>query len=144
MVSDADVLNTEVGFGQTKPRQRTRRRCLTVRIPVIGPDGKVPPRTGRVNPHGFKFANEARKRQAREKTEAMADRWHRAGQVFPGNRGVVMATLFGVSRAAAYQRMYRYRRGFYERERQPRPVENPPVLRLDLNVVKTPPARSDE
>jgi hypothetical protein len=63
-------------------------------------------------------------------------RWEQAGHVFRGNRGVVVATMCGVSRAAAYQRMYRYRRGFYERARQPRP---PKHVDLRLELVWEPP-----
>jgi hypothetical protein len=125
MTHHADVLNPE---GVKRPRIR-RPRVLQV---VIGPGNHRRP-SGRRNPHGWRYANEARRRQGQEKTAAMARRWEQAGQVFPGNRGVVVATLFGVSRAAAYQRMYRARRGFYEGELRPRPRKTPaPDLTLEL------------
>src|SRR5438093_11842067 len=113
------------------------RRPRTIRLVVLNPGDPLPPR--RTNPHGWRFANEARRRRGRRKTAAMARRWEQAGSVFPGDRGVVVATMFGVSRAAAYQRMYRYRRGFYEGDRPPRP------RRLDLRLeLVWEPARAPE
>lgn len=109
--------------------KRPRIRRPRVRMVVVGP-GDSRRSSGRRNPHGWRFANEARRRQGQRKTAAMAQSWEQAGHVFRGNRGVVVAMLFGVSRAAAYQRMYRYRRGFYEGER--RPSRKPPNLRIEL------------
>jgi hypothetical protein len=102
MHQNADVLNP-------RPRKRQRIRRLIVKIPVTGPGWELPPR-GRRNPHGFKFANEARKRQAREKTEEMVCQWFLAGKEFRGVRGAVVAYLSKTTRAAVYQRMYRWRR----------------------------------
>jgi hypothetical protein len=116
------------------------RRPRTIRLVFLNPGDPVPPR--RTNIHGWRHANEARRRQGKKKTAAMARRWEQVGPVFPGNRGVVVATLCGVSRAAAYQRTYRYRRGFYERERRPRPPK-PVDLRLEL-VWEPAPAREPE
>ena len=122
MNASADVLNPECHM-----TKRARiRRARAVRLVVLNP-GDLPP-SRRTNPHGWRFANEARRRRGRRKTAAMVQRWEEAGPVFPGNRGVVVATMFGVSRAAAYQRMYRYRRGFYGGDRPPRP------RRLDLSL----------
>ena len=123
MRHSADVLNLE---GVKRPRIR---RPHPVRLIVLNPGDPSPPR--RTNPHGWRFANEARRRHGQRKTAAMARRWEQAGYVFRGNRGTVVAAMFGVSRAAAYQRMYRYRRGFYEGELRARP-RKPPILRLEL------------
>ena len=121
MKHPADVLNLG---GVKRPRIRQPR---PIRPVIVGPDASH----RRTNPHGWHFANEARRRHGQRKTAAMARRWEQAGRVCPGNRGAVVATLFRVSRAAAYQRMYRARRGFYEGKLRPRP-RKPPTLRLEL------------
>lgn len=93
-------------------RQRVRIRGLvTVRIVMSGTE---PPKR-RTNRHGYLFANEARFHRGRQKAEAMAHHWERAGLVFPRHRAAVVALVSGTTRAAVYQRMYRYRRGLYSR-----------------------------
>jgi hypothetical protein len=114
-----------------RQRVRIRRRVLTVQVVMPGTE---PPKR-RTNPYGYQFANEARARLGRRKAERMARRWAQAGYVFPGKRAAVVATLFGTTRAAVYQRMYRYRRGLYSLNRPPRSKPGP--LRIEY-VYSTP------
>jgi hypothetical protein len=87
-------------------RQRIRRRI--VRVVILDPGNTVPPRRdGRRNPHGWRFANEARRRKGRQLANRMLLR--RLAK-WPAD---VIADYFGTTRAAVYQRLYRLRSGKY-------------------------------
>ena len=88
------------------PPKRIRRRL--VRVVVLDPGKPVPPpRDGRRNPHGWRFANDARRRDGRYLAEQML-RLRRAK--FPAD---VIAAYFGTTVAAVNQRLYRWRCGRY-------------------------------
>jgi hypothetical protein len=112
----ADVLNPKA---VKRPRIR-RPRVLQV---VIGPGDRRRP-SGRRNPHGWRFPNEARRRIAKRK--AMYMLVLRAG----GYRTGAIAQMFGTTTTAVYQQLYRLRSGFYDR-----PLARkgpPPNLRLQF------------
>jgi hypothetical protein len=89
-------------------RNRTRRH--PVRVLVLDPQNPTPPRRdGRRNPHGWRFANEARRRNAQKK--AMRMLLLRLSKC----RADTIAEMFGTTRAAVYQRLYRMRRGNYDK-----------------------------
>jgi hypothetical protein len=71
----------------------------------------LPRRDGRRNPHGWRFANEARRRKADGLDEKML-RLRLAK--FPAD---VIAAYFGTTPAAVNQRLYRWRRGGYSRKK---------------------------
>ena len=82
--------------------QRVRRKL--VRVVILDPNNPTPPRRdGRRNPHGWRFANKARRLKGLELAEKMR-RLRVAG--YPVD---VIAAYFGTTRAAVYQRLYRLR-----------------------------------
>jgi hypothetical protein len=99
---------------RNRPRQRARIRRRVVTMRIIEPGTE--PRPRRTNRYGYLFANAARFLRGRQTAEAMAHRWERAGFLCPGHRAVAVAVVSGTTRAAVYQRMYRYRRGLYSAE----------------------------
>jgi hypothetical protein len=99
---------------RNRPRQRARIRRRVVTMRIIAPGIEPPPR--RTNRYGYQFANAARFDHGRQEAEAMASQWTLAGFVCRGHRGAFVAWMYGTSRAAVYQRMYRYRRGLYSAE----------------------------
>jgi hypothetical protein len=111
----ADVLNPE---GVKRPRIRRPR---TVRIVVLNP-GDPPPRR-RINPHGWRFANESRRRQGRKKA------WQMLVLRLGGYRVNAIAQMLGTTTGAVYQQLYRLRSGFYDRARAVRGA--PPQLRIE-------------
>lgn len=92
-------------------RNRTPRH--PVRVLVLAPHSLTPPRgDGRRNPHGWRFANEARRRKAQKK--AMRMLLLRLSKC----RADAIAEMFGTTRAAVYQRLYRMRSGAYDKRRK--------------------------
>lgn len=112
----ADVLNPG---GVKRPRIRGSR-VLQV---VIGPGpGDSRRSSGRRNPHGWRFANEARRRHAHKK--AMQMLVLRLG----GYHASQIAEMFGTTTTAVYQQLYRLRSGFYDRPLAPK---GPLPLRIE-------------
>lgn len=91
---------------------RTRTRRHPVRVLVLDPHNPTRPRRdGRRNPHGWRFANDARRRRGGDLAEKMLRlRWAN----YPAD---VIAAYFGTTPAAVNQRLYRWRRGGYSRAR---------------------------
>ena len=97
------------------PTSRPRNRRRTVRVVVLDPSNPVlPPGDGRRNPHGWRFANEMRKRKGGELAEKML-RLRLAK--FPAD---VIAAYFGTTVAAVNQRLCRLRQGRYAKSRNRR------------------------
>jgi hypothetical protein len=92
--------------GAAATAKRIRRRL--VRVVVLDPNNLSPaPRDGRRNPHGWRFANAARRRKGGE----LAEKMMRLRQArFPAD---VIANYFGTTVAAVNQRLYRMRCGRY-------------------------------
>ena len=88
----------------TRPRIRRPR---VVRLVFLKPGDPEPPR--RRNPHGWRFANEARLRHGSNEAVQMLD------LRLTGCPASVIAEMFGTTRSAVYQRLYRLRQGFYHR-----------------------------
>jgi hypothetical protein len=85
---------------------RVRRR--PIRVVILDPQNPtLPRRDGRRNPHGWRFANEARRQNADRLAEQML-RLRRAK--FPAD---VIAVYFGTTTAAVNQRLYRCRNRHY-------------------------------
>jgi hypothetical protein len=85
-------------------RPRIRRR--TVRLVISNPSNPgdtVPPR--RTNPHGWRFANEARLEHG------ASEAWRMLAMRLAGYRVGAIAEAFGTTRTAVYQRLYRMRQG---------------------------------
>ena len=102
-ISNMPNVTTQPAPGPSAPK-RTRRRL--VRVVVLDPANPTPPpRDGRRNPHGWRFANEARRLHGRELAEKMM-RLRRAK--YPAD---VIAAYFGTTVAAVNQRLYRWRCG---------------------------------
>lgn len=92
-------------------RNRTPRH--PVRVLVLHPHNPTPSRRdGRRNPHGWRFANEARRRKAQKM--AMRMLLLRLSKC----RADTIAEMFGTTRAAVYQRLYRLRLGAYDKRRR--------------------------
>lgn len=105
------IYNMTTVTTQTSTPKRIRRRL--VRVVVLDPnDPTPPPRDGRRNPHGWRFANKARRLHGRELAEKMM-RLRRA--TYPAD---VIAAYFGTTVAAVYQRLYRLRLGDYDKRRR--------------------------
>jgi hypothetical protein len=109
MCHRADVLNPDhQNEDPLTNRPRIRRpRPLTLKLVILQPGQPAPPR--RTNPHGWRFANEARLDQGgREAVEMLYYR-------LAGYRVGAIAEAFGATRTAVYQRLYRLRQGFYRK-----------------------------
>src|SRR4029077_14244877 len=100
-----------------RDRVQVRQSVLIQRVIMPEEGNDAPPlQKRRTNRHGWKNANEERFRRGKQNAERMAHRWQRAGLLFSRKRGLVVATVSGTTRAAVYQRMYRYRHAFYTPE----------------------------
>ena len=78
-----------------------------MRIVLLRPGDPGPAR--RTNPHGWHFANEARLHHgASEAMRMLACR-------LSGYRVGAIAAIFGTTRSAVYQKLYRLRQGFYRK-----------------------------
>jgi hypothetical protein len=105
------------------------RRPRVIRLVFLNPGDPEPPR--RRNPHGWRVANEARRRQARWKATYML--YCRLA----GYSAEAIALMFGTTRTAVYQQLYRLRSGFYDRP--PARKASPPSLKIEY-VFAVPPA----
>jgi hypothetical protein len=74
----------QIANRKLNPEGAKRPRIRRPRPHIIGQS----PQERRRNPHGWRFANEARRRHAQRKTAEMARRWEQAACVFPRNPGL--------------------------------------------------------